>query len=190
MTTPDDSPRPWGLIIIGCVVLAAMVTGCGTIPAPTGDTGSYSALAPPSSSPPPSVLSPYQAQAAQAQQDKDRILSSPGWQPVAALAIQPTGGMPGDDWVGVKCSSQAPDTPPNAAVGGNLTLTIWNPGPDDQYMTLDEVDFPGGGQLPVNPEDISSSTVVASGVVDVFHTSYTSLVGSWAPGCFVWPQAP
>ena len=93
--------------------------------------------------------------------------------------------MAGDDWVGVRCSSQAPDTPPNAAIGGNLTLTIWNPGPDDQSMILDEVDFPGGGRSPVSWQDINSNTVVAAGVVDVFHTSYTSLVGSWALGCYI-----
>jgi hypothetical protein len=128
------------------------------------------------------VLSPQQAQEAQAQQDKDRILSSPGWEPVPALDDQ----LPvGDDWVGVKCSSQPPDTPPNAAIGGNLTLTIWNPGPVDQSMIINEVEFPGGGQSPINPEDINSNTVVTAGVVDVFYTSYTSLVGSWAPGCYI-----
>ena len=134
----------------------------------------------------PTVLSPQQAQAAQAQQDKDRILSSPGWQPVPAWDDNKLGGIADvQDWVGVKCSSQPPDTPPNAAVGGNLTLTIWNPGPDDQATILDEVDFPGGGQSPVNPQDISINTVVAAGVVDVFHTSYTSLVGHWASGCYI-----
>ena len=131
------------------------------------------------------MLSPDQAQAAQAQQDKDRILSSPGWQPVPGWDNKLGGIEDVQDWMGVKCSSQAPDTPPDAAIGGNLTLTIWNPGPEDQVVILREIDFPGGGQSPVNWQDINSNTVVAAGVVDVFRTSYTSLVGSWAPGCYV-----
>jgi hypothetical protein len=87
--------------------------------------------------------------------------------------------------MGVKCSSQPPDTPPNAAVGGNLTLTVWNPGPDDQKVLFDQVDFPGGAYSPLNSQDISIDTTIAAGVVDVFHTSYVSLVGKWSPGCYI-----
>jgi hypothetical protein len=130
-------------------------------------------------------LSPRQAQAAQAQQDKDRILSNPGWQPVPSRDVRIAYGTDGADWLGVKCSSQAPDTPANAAVGGNLTLTIWNPGPDDQYVLFNQVDFPGGAYSPLNPPDININTVIAAGVADTFHNSYTSLVGRWELGCYI-----
>ena len=67
----------------------------------------------------------------------------------------------------------------------NLTLTIWNPGPDDQYVLFNQVDFPGGAYSPLNPQDININTVIAAGTADTFHTSYTSLVGRWEPGCYI-----
>ena len=164
-------------------VAAGTVAACGTTTVTASPT-TVPAGQPGAS--PPTVISPQQAQQAQAQQDQDRVLSSPGWQPVRASAETPNGdGTLAEDWVGVQCSSQPPDTPPNAAIGGNLTITVWNPDPQDDSLIFNQVDFPGGGYSPINPQDINDDTVVAAGVTDVFHTSYTSLVGRWAAGCYI-----
>ena len=173
---------------IVAAVLIAVAAGSSAACGTTTVTASPAAVpaGQPGASPPPTVISPQQAQQTQAQQDKDRILSSPGWQPVPASAETPNGdGTLAEDWVGVQCSSQPPDTPPNAAIGGNLTITVWNPDPQDDSMIFNQVDFPGGGYSPINPQDINDDTVVAAGVTDVFHTSYTSLVGRWAAGCYI-----
>jgi len=169
---------------VGALTLAACSSGHPTpsVTVTVTRTASPNDSATPGPSGTPSVLSPQQAQAVQAQQDKDRILSSPGWQPVPGVDAGTAGT---NDLMGVKCASQSPNTPANAAVGGNLTLSVWNPGPDDQTVIFDQVDFPGGAYSPINSHDINIDTTIAAGVVDIFHTSYTSLVGSWAPGCYI-----
>jgi hypothetical protein len=164
--------------LVAVLALAGCTSGQATVTVTQTAAPAVSSVPSPSTS----ALSPQQAQSAQAQQDKDRVLASAGWQPVPGVDTDTIGP---DDWLGVKCSSQAPDTPPNAAVGGNLTLTVWNPGPDDQTIVFDQVDFPGGAYSPINSQDINIDTTVAAGVVDVFHTSYISLVGNWAAGCYI-----
>lgn len=184
--------NPWVTATIG---LAVALSGCASTASQPGTAANFPAAA--SSTADPGQLA-QQAQDAQADQDKARILNEGGWQPVPTRDVTPGNGVTypgglgdGHDWMGVKCSSQPPDTPPDAAVGGNITITVWNPGPDDEQVLFDQVDFPGGGYSPLS-NDINgladqgpNAIVIAAGTADVFHASYDSLVGSWAPGCYI-----
>ena len=139
-----------GTTLTGCASTGAALQG------QQGPSGAVLASTAASPTADPGQLA-QQAQDAQARQDKERILASPGWQPVPTVDVTPGNGVTypgglgdGHDWMGVKCSSQPPDTPPNAAVGGNITITVWNPGPDDERVLFDQVDFPGGGYSPLS----------------------------------------
>jgi hypothetical protein len=114
---------------------------------------------------------PSVSELTQAQVDRNRILASTSWQPISSSFST--------DWVGVKCSSQPPDTAPNAAVGGNLTLTIWNPSPDSQQVEIDAVTFSDGSYSPIT---VFNQTVPAN-AVETISTTYTSLLGNWSSGC-------